>query len=235
MAAMLKICLLAAILPLTLSAAPGLPSDDSAQIAAFSVWLHRVEDSLQKSSFDTLCILKRPLTKARPEGSLGNWISDLVRGHLGKQADACIFSFGLADTSYWPPGAFLRKDVYRLLHNDDELLRLELSGKQLQELCDSIAASGGIPVSGIRMNIRDRRARKIFVGSKELYSGLIYRIAVNRRLLRDPHIPGNLYRYRYAPAMNASLRRILLDALESGRQQGQVPDPVPDKRICYEY
>lgn len=219
----------------TVCAKPGLPSDDSTQKAAFSAWLRLVEDSLQKSRLDTLCILKRPLTKARPEGSLGNWLGDLTRQGLGNQVDACIFSFSLADTSYLAPGAFLRKDVYRLLQNDDELLRLELSGKQLQELCDSIAMRGGMPVSGIRMIIREQQAQKVIVGRKNLYVGLIYRIAVNRRLLAEAHLPKILYRYRYIPAFKPSLRRILLESLESAGKTGELPDGAPDKRICYEY
>lgn len=209
-------------------------AQDSVRTIHFCTWLQHVGDSLQKRQEDTLCIWKHPLTKSKPEGILGNWMADVVLRRVAHKASMCILSFGLGDTTYIGPGPFCRKDVYTLIQKDDELILIELNGTQVQELCDSIAACGGMPISGMRLTIRNKRAEKIQVGTRELHKNLLYPIVVNRALLRDPHLPKSVLPYRYAPPLRHSVRRLLLEELYEYRQSGRAPDLQLDKRIYYD-
>lgn len=166
---------------------------------------------------------------------MGNWMADALLDQARPEAGACILSYGLSDTSYLPPGALRRKDLYTLIRKDDELVLLELKGSVVNELCDSIAAIGGIPLAGIRLVLRDEHAASIEFSGHVIHPKLIYRIAVNRRWLYDPHLPKTLFKSRPTHIIAHSIRKVLLQTLEDYKMKGITIESKPDKRIYYEY
>lgn len=201
----------------------------------FYARVDRLMDSIGSHLEDTFCLLEAPLTKARPESSLSNWMADVVLRRSGMSPQACILSYGIGDTAYIPPGPFRRKDLYTLIGHNDRLVVIEIKGVLLKDLCDSIAGVGGIPVSGLSFSISKRTAQHIRVGQKEIHPHLLYRILLNRKLLYDPHMPPGIYRQRFQVNDGQTLRDMLKAELEEIRVTKKTINAKPDKRIYYEF
>jgi hypothetical protein len=201
----------------------------------FHKHMDQLFDSVVAAQTDTFCILEKPLTKARPESSLGNWLADAILRCSPLPAQACILSFSVCDTAYIPPGPFRRKDLYQLISRDDEMILLDLSGSLVQDLCDSIAKMGGTPLAGISFSIHDQKAKNCRINDKELHPQLLYRILMNRRLLYDQRLPAAIIRGKRFINCFRSVRELLGAELEYYRQTRTSISSKPDKRIHYDY
>lgn len=122
------------------------------------------------------------ITKAKPEGLLGNLTADMVRNEAimrsGHDVDAAILNNGgLRVPLNQGPVSVGR--VYELMPFDNSLVILGLSGIQLMRLADELAAFGGEPVSGIRFRIEDGKATDLLVGVDAVDPERIYRVATH--------------------------------------------------------
>jgi 2',3'-cyclic-nucleotide 2'-phosphodiesterase (5'-nucleotidase family) len=122
------------------------------------------------------------ITKAKPEGLLGNLTADMVRNEAvarsGHDVDAAILNNGGLRVPL-NQGPVTVGRVYELMPFDNALVILELSGTQLMRLADELAAFGGEPVSGIRFRIEDGKATDLLVGVHAVDPERVYRVATH--------------------------------------------------------
>ncbi len=125
------------------------------------------------------------ITKAKPEGALGNLTADMVRnamvsmrGHVVHMA--VINNGGLRVPIYKGPITVGR--VYELMPFDNTLVLLKLNGTQVLKLADELAAFGGEPVSGIRFRIDDGKAADVLIGVKSVDPDAEYWVATHNYL-----------------------------------------------------
>lgn len=125
------------------------------------------------------------ITKARPEGALGNLTADMVRnamvslrGHMVHMA--VINNGGLRVPLYKGPITVGR--VYELMPFDNTLVLLKLNGAQVLTLVDELAAFGGEPVSGIRFRIEDGKAADVLMGVDSIDTEAEYWVATHNFL-----------------------------------------------------
>lgn len=113
-------------------------------------------EPLQKSMSETLCYSDANATKELPEGSLGNLITDILRKEIEIQTntpiDICFLNHGGLRTE-WPKGAITRSMVFELMPFENELQIIQMNSNQLEGMLKLIAAKGGSPISGLRMEI----------------------------------------------------------------------------------
>ncbi len=112
------------------------------------------------------------LYKADPEGLLNNFIADLIfqkgNEYLQKTnnitASFCILNSGGLRNDL-PKGAITLRNVYELMPFDNEVVAIQVSGKNVQSMLDYIAKKGGVPESGIVMSIKSDSAQHVVIGN----------------------------------------------------------------------
>lgn len=153
------------------------------QDSAMLVLLKPYSDSLSKSMNDVVAVSETDLEKKQPEGSLGNFLADAMLAMAEKSyathVDAAFINYGGIRLPSLPAGNITRSKVFELSPFDNLLVIQKVNGKVLQEFLDHIAAKGGWPCSGISMQIKDKKAINIRIGSSPLNESATYTIANN--------------------------------------------------------
>lgn len=206
------------------------------QDTSIAALLAHYTQELERRLSDTLIINIHPLTKAQPESSLGNCITDAVRAACTiKQVktDIVLITYGSLEKSYLPPGPLLRKDVYEMIPYENNLERMLVSGVLLRRICDTIAAQKGMPVSGISFRIENNRATDIRCGQYPVNDHLVYSIVFNDYLLRHPAFRFLAYEKIPHEPIGFSLRGLFLEYLEEQHRLGARLSGQTDQRIEY--
>lgn len=192
-------------------------------------------EPLQKSMAETLCYSDGNATKELPEGSIGSLITDILRTEIGIQTntviDICFLNHGGLRVE-WPKGAITRSMVYELMPFENQLQIIQMNASQVEGMLKLIAAKGGSPISGIRMEIENGQLKTWSVDGdpnkeKTLYNVLTSDYLVNggdSYLLKHEGelkiIPGNL---KVRDGIEAAIKRI--------HANGKTLKPIKDGRI----
>lgn len=107
-----------------------------------------------------LATLATPLTKAQPESSLGNWMTDLLEDASRElfpdhEIAFATQNYGGLRVGEIGAGPLLVSEIYELMPFDNELVLVRLTGAELADFVAHIVAKGGWPVS---RSIRVERA-----------------------------------------------------------------------------
>jgi 2',3'-cyclic-nucleotide 2'-phosphodiesterase (5'-nucleotidase family) len=128
-----------------------------------------------------------PLTKAQPECLLGNFMADATLQAAKKidpQTVAAIANYGGIRLDYLPPGQLSKGQMYELMPFDNMLTIVEITGVELQKLCDHMAKYKGWPVSGLTYTIKDKVAVDVRINGGPPNDFIYYKIAVSDYLAR---------------------------------------------------
>lgn len=105
-----------------------------------------------------LCLNERDMVKTRPESAIGNFFSDacLLRAtqDLNATVDAAMFNTG-GIRAAMAAGEVTVRDIFQLMPFDNELVIVEMPYKEVMNMLDYLATTGGEPVSGIQLVIGD--------------------------------------------------------------------------------
>lgn len=139
------------------------------------------------------------LTKpaGEPETLLGNFFTDAMLTEGRKYAPDAAMAFGTKGglRIELPKGGITIGHLFELMPFENELVLLELSGENIQQLAEFIAATGGQPVSGLRMKIDNGKATDITIAGQPLDPSKTYKLITydylanggdNSRGLGDP-------------------------------------------------
>ena len=174
------------------------------------------------------------LSKAQPEGTLGNFAADAMlraaRERVAEPVHMALTNNGGLRVSI-PPGPITVGRIYELMPFENRLSILVLSGEQVLELAHQVAAVGGEPIAGFSFRIHRGaevpRARDVTVGGKPVEPGARYRLVTNDYLASGG---GNLTPLHH-PLAREDLPLLLRDAfMEYVREEGVV-QPTLEGRI----
>ncbi|MBU6323978.1 MAG: 5'-nucleotidase C-terminal domain-containing protein [Bacteroidetes bacterium] len=127
------------------------------------------------------------LVSRRPEGSLGNFMADILfqraQSYMletnGFPVHACVINAGGIRASM-PKGPVTVGQIYSIAPFENELVVLRISGAKMAELLNYIAKKGGEPVSNIHLLIRkDGTWAEATIANKPFDSRQNYYIATN--------------------------------------------------------
>jgi 2',3'-cyclic-nucleotide 2'-phosphodiesterase (5'-nucleotidase family) len=125
--------------------------------------LQPYKEKLDKEMNEVVSYCDEALNKDVPEGALGNFVSDCLflkakeyLGAEGNKVDAVLINNGGLRVSL-PQGEITKGKIFELMPFDNELVLVELSGKKFYEMLVFISEKGGMPVSGIRMEINAKK------------------------------------------------------------------------------
>lgn len=121
------------------------------------------------------------MEKERPESELGNVLADAMRSqsslHFGKPVDIALINYGGVRVNQLNKGPLTRGKVYEIMPFDNIVILQALSGSTVQQLLDLVASKDGWPISGVSMQIRQKKAVSVWIGDKPLDLNATYWVA----------------------------------------------------------
>jgi 2',3'-cyclic-nucleotide 2'-phosphodiesterase (5'-nucleotidase family) len=141
-------------------------------------------ESLVADMSKVLVYSEHVMERGSPEGKLNNFVADLVfqigkeiyQPDDGKKIDFCLLNYGGLRVPL-PKGEITNERVFELLPFENEMVVITLTGEKTSELFQYLAASErGMPVSGIRLKIKDKQPHEVLIDGKELDINKSYKV-----------------------------------------------------------
>lgn len=129
-------------------------------------WLHPYRTEYEQEMGRVIATAEGDFTFGQPESSLGNLVSDLIRYRASHEMRQYVHVGLIDDESFQLElleGDITLGELYEFMPYSSSLVVFEMNGNQIQNLANEIAEKGGVPVSGLRMNIRDNSAGSVLV------------------------------------------------------------------------
>ncbi len=194
-------------------------------------------DSLANKMNIIIGISDTILIKEQPEGTLGNFCADSYReiaaSYAAKKVDVCFMNNGGLRVPSLPKGEITVGHIFELMPFDNQLVVIDISGKDLIDICNRIAQRGGWPVSGLRMKITNYKATDILVGGNPINFDETYTIATNDYLANGGDELDLLKKYPQQ-TFNLLLRDALIDYIRSMNAMNKNITAKKDQRIINE-
>ena len=169
-----------------------------------------------------------------PESLLSNFIADVYRqtasSFLKEEVDISVVNLGGLRTVV-PAGNITVGKVFELMPFENELVIVWLKGDKLNGLLQYFAGMGGEGVSGIRMEIKEKKAVNITVDGKPLDMEKLYSIATNDYLAGGNDKMIQLAQNVKRINTGIKVRDMLLDYIKSETQKGNMIQSKLDGRI----
>lgn len=184
-----------------------------------------------------------PKEREKSETLLGNFVADVVlnsgnnayiKTENTTPAQVCILNNGGLRSSL-PQGNITRGNIFELMPFENEIVVVTISGQKMFELLKYVAASGGVPVAGMKMGIKaDRTPGNVLIQGVAFDSTKTYKIITSDYLANG----GDKMSFLKDPIKTETTGLKIRDAiiehfLELTRQNKSVT-PALDGRIYYE-
>ncbi|MES2652343.1 MAG: 5'-nucleotidase C-terminal domain-containing protein [Bacteroidota bacterium] len=141
---------------------------DSTLIKVYLPYKTALDSEMNKVIGHTdVALVKR---SALPESILGNFFADAVLNQAKKiqvNIDFAMPSTNGGLRNDIAKGPITVSNVFELMPFENETVVFNLKGKDVFEVLKFIAASGGQPVAGLKMNIKNNLPENIFINGKE--------------------------------------------------------------------
>ena len=138
-------------------------------------------DSVNSTMNGVIGTVAEPLSKALPEGGLGNIMADaMMMGAVrqyNKNVDGAFMNYGGIRLSQIAAGPITTGKIFELMPFDNVLVLQDVNGEQLQAFLDHISSRGGWPTAGITYDIKNKKAVNVVVKGKPIDATAIYTIA----------------------------------------------------------
>jgi 2',3'-cyclic-nucleotide 2'-phosphodiesterase (5'-nucleotidase family) len=180
------------------------------------------KDGVDKEMSPVLGMSRVAMSAGKPESLLGNWVADvLVEGSTcagGPKAD-----FGLANVgslrSRMPEGIVRRGDILQISPFENNLVVLEMKGKDVLELMRNIAAVKGEAVSReVRMEMdAEGNVLQVRIGGKEIDKKRTYLIATLDYLAEGNDRLYALKKHKRRHETGMSVREIMMESVVKNR------------------
>jgi len=183
---------------------------------------------------DTIGFASMTLDHKRPEGPLGNFFADalliMAREKYKTQVDASVINHGGLRLSQLPAGAVTRGKIFEVMPFDNLLILQNLRGDTLQQFLDLVAANGGWPISGITMQIKDKKAIHVQVNGKPLDPAATYVLA-NSNFLANGGDNADMLRSIPQIQNGYLMRDAFIDYIIKLRSEGKAISSTIENRI----
>ncbi len=148
--------------------------------SAFIRFLVPYGNQLKSSMGKVIGRSENGLYKKQPESEIGNFMADAVKDmsekKYGKKVDAAFVNYG-GVRSYIAKGDVTVGQIFELMPFDNLVIIQEIRGAVLQQFLDVTALDGGWPLSGLTMEIKNKKASHILIGGKPIDRDVVYSIA----------------------------------------------------------
>jgi 2',3'-cyclic-nucleotide 2'-phosphodiesterase (5'-nucleotidase family) len=171
---------------------------------------------------------------AKPEGMLGNFISDLLlteaNNAVAEKNDMALFNNGGLRVPI-NKGAITVADIFRLMPFENEMVIIKLKGTVVKDMLDYIAKSEGQPVSGLRFGIKDSKAVHILIGGEQLDTNKLYRVVTSDYLARGGDKMVFFLKGLETYQTGLKVRDVIIDFIRNKNKAGEKISGRTDGRI----
>jgi 2',3'-cyclic-nucleotide 2'-phosphodiesterase (5'-nucleotidase family) len=209
------------------------PSGFSKSLPAIDSMIKPYRIPLQKTMNEVVAVTDNPATKALPECGLGNLICDIMLSYservLKKHIDIAFYNMGGLRIEL-PKGDITLSMIFELVPFENEMVTIDILGKDLDGLFQQIALKKGGPIAGFTMGISSKGAINIKVGGKEIEPDRTYSIISNDYLINggDNYIMPS---YTNRQNLKVKFRDAVLEELKDYKSKNIQLHPKTDGRI----
>ncbi len=221
-----------------ISNSENLPGVDSSVIRLVEPYKSRLTDEME----EVIGFSTTELVKDRPESELTNYLGDLLldegRRFAGNHPsrpfpDVAYLNYGGLRTAL-PKGEITVGNIYELMPFENEMVLLKLKGADVYAFAERLALLGGDCVSGIRMEIRNRKVSRLEIQGKPFNPDKEYWMVTNDYVANGgDHMQMFLNRIEYIPT-GIKLRDCFISYMKNDYHAGKKISPRLDGRIRIE-
>lgn len=183
---------------------------------------------------DVVGIADVTLEKKQPECTLGNFMVNafftMAQEKYNMKVDAAFMNYGGIRLNQLPAGNVTRGKIFELMPFDNLLVLQKLKGNVLQQFLDITAAKGGVPVAGMTMQIKDKKAVNVMIGGKPLDPQAIY-VTVNSDFVANGGDNADMLRTVPQITNGYLMRDALFDYITWLKTQGKNITAITENRV----
>ncbi|HLG33646.1 MAG TPA: 5'-nucleotidase C-terminal domain-containing protein [Bacteroidia bacterium] len=189
---------------------------------------------------ETIGETEKAMERAQPEGLLGNFVADACMSVAEKyyypednvKIDFCLMNNGGLRAPL-PQGKITRRNIFELMPLENSLTVLTLKGETVEKVLTFVAVKGGMPVSKIKMQIRDTAAINIEVAGKSFDREKNYRMVTSDYLANGGDGLFFLSAAVKREDLNMKVRDALLEYIGGLTKAGKKISAKAEGRITY--
>lgn len=179
------------------------------------------------------------MEKGQPESELGNFVCDLIWMGIDSIIPDSLSSYPMMVLmnngglrAPLPKGEISVGDVFRLMPFDNAMVILKLNGEEMNCLLKFIVGKGGMPVSGLKMSIKDTLPSSVLLEGTPFNKHNTYLVATSDYLANGGDnitcFPKNYYK------TNFLVRVMIIAHYRILNKSKHKVKPYKDHRIYYE-
>ena len=206
-------------------------TEDPAYVKLYAPYKAQLEAEMNRVIGHADVALTKPANA--PETLLGNFFTDALLAEGQKHDPAAELSFGTKGglRIELQKGAITIGNLFELMPFENEMVLLELSSQDVQQLAQYIAASGGQPVSGLRMKIVDNKPSDITIAGKPLEDSRTYKLITYDYLANGGDNARGLGKPVSRVDLGQKVREALIDYVSEQEKAGKHINTQLDGRI----
>ena len=183
-----------------------------------------------------LAVSQQPMERGTPAGLLGNFVTDVILKKSKEYcADSCNIDFCVLNNgglrNSLPKGNITRGNVFELMPFENTVVIVTLNGSEIKELADFIANKGGVPVSGLRMKIKNGMASEVTIGERALDLNRRYTVSTSDYLANGGDNMTFFSKTIRTISTGKKVRDIIIEHLSEENQKGRTIVVKEDGRI----
>ena len=194
---------------------------------------------LEKDMNRVISVAKMEMTKGKPESYLTNFLGDLLLyegekiasvNEMSLSPSISYFNYGGIRT-FLPKGEITVGKIYELMPFENEMVYIQLTGKQIQIFLNQIAAKGGDSVGGVRFVISEERAKNITIDGELLDTEKRYWLVTNDYVANGGDGLEVFTQRLDFVGTGKKIRDIIISYLEEKQKSGEMITAKLDSRI----
>ncbi len=206
-------------------------ADDPTYLRLYAPYKAQLEAEMNRVVGHADVALTKPANAA--ETLLGNFFADALLAQGRKAHPDAELSFGTKGglRIELPKGDITVGHLFELMPFENEVVLLELSGTDVQQLAQFAASTGGQPLSGMRMKIIDGQAADITIAGKPLDLSRTYKLVTYDYLANGGDNSRGLAHPISRINMGQKVREALIDYVSEQTEAGKHINTQLDGRI----
>ncbi len=194
---------------------------------------YRVQMSEQMD--EVLIVATNDLVLGSPESTMGNFAADateiMAEWYTDEEVHFAIHNYSGIRIKNIGKGDITLGRIYEMMPFDNYLVTVELSGDEVEMLCDFMASKGGWPSSAsLTYVIEDGLAEQVQIDGKTIRSESKYVLATNNYIIESANYQDYLATKQMTNT-NVYVRDAIADYLRSLQEAGSKLNPARDKRV----
>ncbi len=177
-------------------------------------------------------ISETEMVKGQPESLLGNFISDLMLDYaqsLNIAVDMALMNNGGLRAPL-PKGQITVGNIFEMMPFENEIVIVKLNPEGVAGMFDYIAASGGVPISGIKLTLKDGKVINPILNSGKPIGYELWLVTTDY-LLNGGDKMGFMRMHSEVVVTGVKLRDAIINYCIKQMELGNTLNPKLDQRI----